>query len=328
MKPTLRFIPLLVTAGVALALYLTGCAMFPRFGSARVLVSLVGDNAFLGVAAVGATFVILSGGIDLSVGAVAACASILAAALIDSGLHPLAAITATLAAGAAFGLAQAALIAAFRLPAFLVTLAGMFLARGLGFVIHPRSLAVNHPFIAHANERLAIPLGDGLDWPLTATIFIAVLASGMILAHRTRFGLRVMAIGGDERAAALMGVPVARTRLAVYALAGSCSALAGVVYTFYTQSGDPAACMGLELDVIAAVVIGGTLLTGGAGFVAGTALGVAVLGLIQSLIAFHGSLNSWWTRIAVGVLVLLFVTLQAGLLSLARARLATRRAAP
>jgi ribose/xylose/arabinose/galactoside ABC-type transport system permease subunit len=107
-----------------------------------------------------------------------------------------------------------------------------------------------------------------------------------------------------------MGVPVARTKVLVYTLAGFCSALAGVVYTFYTQSGDPLSCVGFELDAIASAVIGGTLLSGGVGFVAGTAIGVLILGLIQTLINFQGDLNSWWTRIVVGLLVLLFIGLQ------------------
>jgi simple sugar transport system permease protein len=103
---------------------------------------------------------------------------------------------------------------------------------------------------------------------------------------------------------------VARTKISIYAVSGFCSAVAGVVYTFYTQSGDPASCVGLELDAIASVVIGGTLLSGGVGFMAGTAMGVLILGLIQTLITFKGDLNSWWTRIVVGILVFVFILLQ------------------
>jgi simple sugar transport system permease protein len=99
-------------------------------------------------------------------------------------------------------------------------------------------------------------------------------------------------------------------KVLTYTLSGFCSALAGVVYTMYTQAGDPASCVGLELDAIAAVVIGGTLLTGGVGFMAGTAMGVLILGLIQTLITFQGNLNTWWTRIVVGLLVLAFILLQ------------------
>src|SRR5258707_14770593 len=106
-----------------------------------------------------------------------------------------------------------------------------------------------------------------------------------------------------------MGLPVGRTKVLLYTISGFCSALAGVVYTFSTQSGNPASCVGLELDAIAAVVIGGTLLSGGAGFIARTLMGVPILGLIQNPITFQGNVNSWWTRIFVGVLVLLFILL-------------------
>src|SRR6185503_761238 len=123
---------------------------------------------------------------------------------------------------------------------------------------------------------------------------------------------------GDEQSARLMGLPVARTKISIYALSGFCSTLAGVVYTFYTQSGDPASCVGLELDAIAAVVIGGTLLTGGVGFMAGTAMGVLILGLIQNLINFKGDINSWWTPIIVGFLIFVFILLQNAVVAISK----------
>src|SRR5258708_34267178 len=107
-----------------------------------------------------------------------------------------------------------------------------------------------------------------------------------------------------------MGLPVARTKIRIYAVSGFCSALAGVVYTFYTQSGDPASCVGLELDAIAAVVIGGTLLSGGVGLLAGTLIGVLIFGIIQTALSFEGTLSSCWTRIAIGALLLLFIVLR------------------
>lgn len=304
---------LLAAAAAAVLLFSVGAAMYPGFASARAIVNLVGDNAFVGIAAIGAAIVILSGGIDLSSGSAAACASILVAVLIDAGVHPVPAAGIVIASGGCFGLAMGGLIVAFRLQPFLVTLAGMFFARGIGFALHPQSLQIRHRFYSTTvHETLGISMGGGLTWPLPATVFVAVLAGVMVLMRRTRFGLRVYAVGGDEHAARLMGVPVARTKLAVYALAGCCSALAGVVFTMYTQSGDPSACVGLELDAIAAVVIGGTLLTGGVGSVGGAAVGVLILGLIQSLVMFQGTLTSWWARIAIGVLMLGFLLLQAG----------------
>src|SRR6266545_7594313 len=307
-----RYIPLLATALVLIALYATGCLSFDRFGTLRVAVNLLGDNAFLGIAAVGATFVILSGGIDLSVGAVVAFTSILIASLVERhGINPFAAITVALVVGAAFGTGMGCLIQWFELPPFLVTLAGMFLARGVGFMVEPQSLGIKHPFFLETiSERLSLPLNGRVSLPFTATCFVAVFLLASFVAHYTKFGRNIYALGGDEQSARLMGLPVARTKISTYAMSGFCSALAGVVYTFYTQSGDPASCVGLELDAIAAVVIGGTLLSGGVGFMAGTLMGVLILGLIQTFITFKGDLNTWWTRIVVGLLVLVFILLQ------------------
>jgi simple sugar transport system permease protein len=314
MKPRFasKYVPLLATAVVLLTLYVVGCVSYRNFSSLRVAVNLVGDNAFLGVAAVGATFVILSGGIDLSVGAVVAFTSILIASLVGQhGVHPLAAIGLSLLLGSLFGAAMGCLIQWFELPPFLVTLAGLFLARGLGFMVHPQSLGIKHPFfLQRVTEDWSIPLTPQISLPFTATCYVAVLIVAILIAHYTKFGRYVYALGGDESSATLMGLPVARTKIVIYTVSGFCSALAGVVYTFYTQSGDPASCVGLELDAIAAVVIGGTLLSGGVGFMAGTAMGVLILGLIQTLINFQGNLNTWWTRIVVGLLVLAFILLQ------------------
>lgn len=307
-----KHIPLLATAAVLGALYAAGCLRYPNFGSLRVLVSLLGDNSFLGIAALGATFVVLAGGIDLSVGAVVAFTSIFIAKLIGAyGVHPLLAIPLALAAGGALGAAMGAIIHFYRQPPFLVTLAGMFFARGMAFVIHPQSLGIKHEFYTRTvTQTLALPLTPRIHLPFTAICFLVLLLAAMLLAHGTRFGRAVYAVGGDERSARLMGVPTGRTKILTYTLAGLFSALAGVAYTFYMQSGNPAACVGFELDAIAAVVIGGTLLTGGVGFLFGTALGVLILGLIQTLINFQGDLNSWWTRIVVGALLLLFILLQ------------------
>lgn len=307
-----KYIPLIATASVLLALYGAGCVSYRNFSSLKVLVDLLGDNAFLGVAAVGATFVILSGGIDLSVGAVVAFTSILVATLIGKyNVPPLAAIGISLVLGAVFGAGMGGVIHFFKLPPFLVTLAGMFFARGMGFVIHPQSLGIKHPFFVQTiTQDLALPLTERASLPFTAVCFIVVFIAAIGLAQWTRFGRNVYAIGGDEPSATLMGLPIGRTKILIYTFAGLCSALAGVVFTFYTQSGNPASCVGLELDAIASVVIGGTLLSGGVGFVGGTGMGVLILGIIQTLISFQGNLNTWWTKIAVGALVLVFIVLQ------------------
>lgn len=306
-----RYIPLLATAAVMIGLYMSGCLSFPRFGSLRVLVNLFGDNAFLGVAAIGATFVILSGGIDLSVGSVVAFTGIFIAKLMDAGMDPMAAILLALVIGTLFGAGMGSMIHFYELPPFLVTLGGMFLARGMGFVVHNQSLGISHDFYLHTiSQTLAIPVSGRVSFPFTASCFVVMLLVAVFVSIYTKFGRNVYALGSSEQSARLMGVPVGRTKIAIYGLAGFCSALGGVVATFYMQSGNPASFVGLELDAIAAVVIGGTLLTGGVGFVSGTMMGVLILGLIQTLITFQGNLNSWWTKIAIGGLLLLFIVLQ------------------
>jgi galactofuranose transport system permease protein len=310
-----RNIPLAATALVLILIFAYGASAYPGFASWGVVRNLLVDNAFLGVAAIGATFVILSGGIDLSVGSVMAFTSILVASLIErGGIHPLAAFSVAIAIGAVFGCAQGIFIQLFSLPPFLVTLAGMFLARGAAFAVHPQSLGIKHPFVADTlNDALSvhIPLGArGVYIPITVFLVISLLLAAWFGLRHTRSGRTLYALGDDEHAASLMGLPVARSRITVYTLSGLLSALAGIVFSLYQQSGDPASCKGLELDAIAAVVIGGTLLRGGVGSVIGTAMGVLILGLIQTLISFQGDLSSWWTRIVVGLLVLLFLTLQ------------------
>jgi len=299
MTPLLRkYGALAATALVCAALYLTAGILYDGFFAPGVLTGFLTDNAFLGIAAIGVTFVILSGGIDLSVGAMIGCCSIMIATLVErAGWHPAAAVLLVLVYGTLLGAAMGSLIHTFSLPPFIVTLAGMFLARGLGFVVNQEAIAIRHDVY-----RI---LGG-----LPALVFLAVLAAGIYVAHWTRFGRAVYAVGGNEESALLMGLPVGRTKVGVYALSGFCSALAGAVYTLYTFSGNPTAGTMLELDAIAAAVIGGTLLTGGVGYVAGTLLGVLIFGIIQTAIIFDGRLSSWWTRIAIGILLLAFILLQ------------------
>jgi galactofuranose transport system permease protein len=307
-------LPLVATVFVCALLYGGASLHFDGFASTRVFANFIADNAVLGLTAIGLTFVILSGGIDLSVGAVAACASILIATLVRGtdwipALHPAAAIVIILVLGVLFGLAQGALIRFFDLPAFLVTLAGLFFCRGMGLLISRESLGINHAFY-DALSGVSIPLGGRVVLPLPGIAFLAVLAIAIYLARSTSFGRNCYALGGSEQSAALMGLPVGRTKLAVYAVSGFCSALAGVVHTVYTSSGNATSNAGLELSAIAAVVIGGTLLTGGAGSMIGTFFGVLIFAIIRTSIDFHGALNSAWTRITIAVLLLVFILLQ------------------
>ena len=311
MRSLQRNIPFLTTVLVCALLYAVTAVSFHDRGflSLRVFINFFSDNSFLGIAALGLTFVILSGGIDLSVGAVIGCVSVLTGLMLERwNVPPAVAVPAVLLIGALFGAGMGSLIHFFALPPFLVTLGGMFFARGAAYMLTLESLPITR-FLDRVSESLRIPLGT-IDLPATALLFLAVLAITVIVAHFTRFGRNVYAIGGNEQSALLMGLPVGRTKIGVYALSGFCSALAGLVYCLYTQSGDPTAGMGLELDAIAAVVIGGTLLSGGVGYVAGTMVGVLIFGIIQTGIVFQGTLSSWWTKIVIGLLLLAFILLQ------------------
>jgi simple sugar transport system permease protein len=309
------------TSAVLILLFGSASMLYPGFFSARVIANLFGDNAALGVAAVGMTFVILSGGIDLSVGAVLAFTSTFVATLIaNHGVPPLAAVALGLAIGAGFGALMGTMIHRYELPPFLVTLAGMFFARGMAFVMSLESLGISHPFYRRA-ATFGLPLTERATLNAPALIFIALFTASAFLLHATRFGRDVYAVGGHEPSARLLGVAVGRTKIAVYALNGACSALAGIVATLRMGSGNPAQGMGFELDAIACVVIGGTLLSGGVGSLAGTLNGVLIFGTIQIALVFDGRLNSWWSRIVVGALLLIFIVFQK-LLS----RAASRRA--
>jgi ribose/xylose/arabinose/galactoside ABC-type transport system permease subunit len=310
-----RMFPLIATCVVFLLLYLIGFQRFPAFGTTRVIANFLTDKSFLGIAAVGMTFVIISGGIDLSVGSVVAFTGVFCAlAISDLGMHPLAAFALILVIGGVFGAAMGAIIHYFKIPPFIVTLAGMFLARGGAFVLSEASIPIEHPFMAEVSSLYYV-FPDRGRLTVIAVMFLLVLLGGIILAHFTRFGRNVYALGGNNTAALLLGVPVARTTISVYMLSSLLATLAGIVYTLYTRSGYPRATIGLEMDAIAAAVIGGTLLTGGVGFVAGTFIGVMIQGVIQTYINFDGTLNSWWTKIAIGLLLFFFIALQKFLVS-------------
>ncbi len=305
-----RLLPFYATLLIC-ALAYTACVMqFPAMLSTRVAGNLLTDNAFLGIAAVGMTFVILSGGIDLSVGSVIAFTGVLLAVLITKyGVHPLAAFAIALIITTTFGAIMGLIIYYLDVPAFIVTLAGMFLMRGMCFVMTTDSIPINHEFYSML-QGLYYRLPGGGRLTFIGCLMVLVFLIGIVMAHFSKFGSYIYAIGGNRTSAQLMGIPVARTTISIYALSGFLSGLAGIVFSLYTSAGYSLAAVGVELDTIAAVVIGGTLLTGGVGYVAGTFVGVIIQGIIQTYIVFDGSLSSWWTKIVVGALLFAFIALQ------------------
>lgn len=301
--------PILATLVVFVVMYVAACLHYQGFASQRVFINFFGDNAFLGVAALGETLVILSGGIDLSVGSMVACTSVTMAKLMSAyGWSFGAAATLVLTGGLLFGAFMGWIIHRFAVAPFLVTLGGLFVLRGTALLVSKESLTINSDFVSDLSTSV-VPLGFA-DLPVTAAIFIGLTILLTLVARYTAFGRNVYAVGGSEPSALLMGLPVGRTKIGVYALSGFLAAMAGVVFTIYTGSGNATAAQGMELDAIAAVVVGGTLLSGGVGYIPGTLLGVLVFGIIQTAITFQGTLSSWWAKIAIGGLLLLFIALQ------------------
>ncbi|MFH9610201.1 galactofuranose ABC transporter, permease protein YjfF [Streptomyces sp. NPDC017448] len=304
-----RFLPVVATFAVFVATFGAGSVRYENFASGQVVANLFVDNSFLIVLAVGMTFVILTGGIDLSVGAVAALSTMIAAATLNAGWPPLLSVVTVLGSGATLGLLMGLVIHHFEVQPFIVTLAGMFLARGLCFLISVESVSITEPsFREFAGGTITLPGGITLTY--SVVIALAVVLAALYVLHLTRFGRTVYAVGGSESSARLMGLATSRAKVGVYVVSGFCSALGGLLFSLYMLSGYGLHAVGMELDVIAAVVIGGTLLAGGTGYVAGSVVGVLVLGTVQSLISFEGTLSSWWTKIVIGALLLAFIVIQ------------------
>jgi simple sugar transport system permease protein len=282
-------------------------AHFGEFVTPRTLSALLLDHAYLLILAVGMTFVIVTGGIDLSVGSVMAFTGISCAALLDAGYPAAVVVPAIILGGALIGLMIGCLVQYFDVQPFIASLAGLFLARGLAFVVSLKSIRVEDASVLWL-QSTRFRFGD---WYITPTGILALLVAviGAFVMQYTRFGRTVYAVGGSEQSARLMGLAVARTKVLVYVISGVCGGLAGLVLTAYSGAGYPRNGIGTELDVIAAVVIGGTLLTGGTGYVLGSVIGVLVYGTIETVISYQGAEQSW-TRIIVGLMLLVFIVVQ------------------
>jgi ribose/xylose/arabinose/galactoside ABC-type transport system permease subunit len=211
--------------------------------------------------------------------------------------------------GITFGSVQGVLIQKFKLHPWIVTLAGMFLARGSSYIISIGALPINNS-VFNFISSFQIPMGLGSYTTISVIVSLIIVALAVYVLKYTRFGRTVYAIGGNENSAMLMGLPIEKTKILVYTISGFCSALGGLIFTFYTLSGYGLNCNGTEMDTIAACVVGGLLLTGGFGYPIGPLFGVLVTGIIQSIIMFNGTLNSWWTKVAVGMLLFIFIVLQ------------------
>jgi len=303
--------PLLTTITVFILVYFLGTRLYPAMQKPQVFFNLFINTASLMIVSIGTTFVILSKGIDLSVAGMIALTTAASAALLAKGVHPAVVMPLMLLMGIVFGFTLGCVVHFFKVEPFIVTLMGLFFARGMAYIITLEALPIQNEFYRFlALTKVPIPFFDKVYVYIPSLVGPLLLLVAIYLAFFTRFGRTVYAIGNNEQSALLMGLPVGRTKITVYTFGGFCSALAGIVWSISLLSGYGGYAPGMELDAIASVVIGGTLLTGGVGNVIGTLFGVLINGTIVSILQFNGTLSSWWTRIGVGALTLIFIGIQ------------------
>jgi simple sugar transport system permease protein len=307
----LRYGPLLTTFAIFLVAFFIGGQMYPAMKKPQVFFNLFINDGSLLLVAIGMTLVILTGGIDLSVGGVIALTSAASAALLRSGVSPFIVIPLMIVMGIAFGYLMGWIIQVLKVQPFIATLMGLYFARGMAYIISLTSVTItDEVYKKLALTPLYIPfIPKAYVYPTTLVGPIMVLVA-IYLTFFTRFGRTIYAIGNNEQSALFMGLSVPRTKILVYAFSGFCSALAGIVFSMSLLAGYGQFATGMELDAIAAVVMGGTSLSGGIGNVLGTLFGVLIHGTIVSILQFNGTLSSWWTRIGVGMLTLIFIGVQ------------------
>jgi len=297
--------------GALLALVLVGAfaAMrYERFLTEENLTNVLRQQSMLGLVALGMTFVILTGGIDLSVGALVAVAGVAAASFAGQGVF--ASLAVGVGLGAALGLTNGLFIAKARIQPFIVTLAMMIAARGAALLYTGEKSVGVGPQAAGFRQLARGEVYLGLfSVPYPVVILALAFVAGWLMLKYTRFGRHTYALGDNEEAARLMGLNVGRVTLGVYVLSGALAGLAGVLDAARLGSGRPVAGVGWELDAIAAVVVGGTLLTGGQGGVGSTLVGVLLLGVILNVLT-QENISPWWQLVLRGVILLAVVIVQ------------------
>ncbi len=303
-----KFTSFLQRQGALVALLIVAAfatARYEAFLTQENLLNVFRQNSMLGLVALGMTFVIITGGIDLSVGSLLAVAGVVAANLAGRGMPV--AVLAAVGLTALLGMVNGVVIVKARIQPFIVTLAMMIAARGLALA----STGEESVRVDKLSQSFTW-LGRGHIGFVPVPVLVAAIAFvvGWVMLNHTRFGRHIYALGDNEEAARLMGLNVARTTLGVYALSGALAGLAGVILASRLGAGQPVAGTGWELDAIAAVVVGGTLLTGGQGGVGSTVIGVLLLGVIFNLFNLEGTISSWWQWVLRGIFLLAVVVVQ------------------
>lgn len=275
----------------------------PNFLEVNNLLNVLKQISIIAILAAGMTFVILTGGIDLSVGSTVALSGVISVMLSQQGVNAIIAMAAGVAIGVAAGFVNGYLTAKVKLPAFIVTLGSFTYIRGLAYVI-----SAGYPIVLTDPLFKFFGAGDivGIPTPIFIMAFIYVIT--FFVLKYTMFGRHVYAIGGNEEAASLTGIKVGATLIKVYVISGLLSGLAGVVLAGRLYSGQPTAGVGFELDAIAAVILGGTSFTGGVGTIRGTIIGALIMGVLSNGLTLL-NVSYYWQLVIKGAVIILAVLL-------------------
>lgn len=304
-------ISLIIACILFVVMFIAGSLAYDHFGSVATFLNLFNDNAYLIVVAVGITFVLLTGGIDISVSSVVAFTCVFSAYLLEKGWPAAVVIPLSLLIGLLNGFLIGYCVQEFKIQPFIITLASQFLLRGMCAVVSTVSIPIENEFYKSAAlNKISFKVGR-TNAKLYLYVFLAliVVCVAYYVLKYTRFGRTVYAIGSNELSAEYMGLNVKWVKIGVYMISSFCAALGGIIFSFYTLAGYSLQNMGMELDAISSAVIGGTLLTGGVGNVLGSVIGVLIQGVIQTIVTYQ-NLNAWWTRVTIAALLCLFIVLQ------------------
>ena len=316
---------LLITIGLFIVMYIAGCAVYSQkgFTHLQTLLNILINNSGLLCVTCGMTCVMLTGGIDISVGSLIAMDCMFIAVGIEKwSMNPILLMILVLVIGVVFGLVQGFCVGYLKLQPFIVTMAGMFFGRGMTAVICTEQVSVSSSelFVKIAQAKIELPFGaytnnrGVLQVPyvrIPVVIALIVLILVFLMLKYTKFGRSLYAVGGSEQSAVMMGLDVAKTKLKAYVLSSVLCSIGGICYCLNTMSGSVQQATGLEMDAISSAVIGGTLLTGGVGNIIGTLFGVLINGTISTLVKSNGKLVSSWANIVTAILLCFFIVLQA-----------------
>jgi len=315
---------LLITIALFVVMYAIGCVIYGAKGFThfQTFLNILINNAGLLCVACGTTCIMLTGGIDISVGALIAMdCMFLAVGMEEWGISAPVLCILVLLIGIVFGLVQGFCVGYLEIQPFIVTMAGMFFARGMTAVISTNQVSISNNafFVGLANAKIKLPFGGYVNGKgvlqvpfmrITVVVALVVLVAVFLMLRYTKFGRSLYAVGGNEQSATMMGLDVKKTKLKAYVLGSFLCSIGGICYCLNTMSGSVRQALGLEMDAISSAVIGGTLLTGGVGNVIGTFFGVLINGTISTLVKTNGKLLSSWSSIAVAALLCFFIVLQ------------------